>query len=394
MDIQYADRINKLPPYLFAKIDVLKKEAIKRGVDIINLGIGDPDIPTPGFIIEALKKAAEKSANHRYPDYEGMIEFRSAVARWYKRRFGVELDPQKEVMSLIGSKEGIGHIFFAFVNPGDITLVPDPGYPVYSAATVLCNGEPYYVPLLEKNGFLPDFDAIDPSILDKAKLMFINYPNNPTGAVADLPFFEKVIKVAQKHNIIVCHDAAYSEVAFDGYRPASFLEAPGAMEVGVEFHSLSKTFNMTGWRIGFCAGNEKILAGLGKVKTNLDSGVFQAVQEAGICALDNGDNATGANIEKYQRRRDILLEYLRKCGFSVFVPKATFYLWMNVPKAYNSSDFAMLLLNEAGIVATPGVGFGKYGEGYIRFAITVDEKRIREAGERIQALVESGKIKI
>ena len=287
--IEPAGRIKTLPPYLFAAIDELKQKAIARGVDIINLGIGDPDLPTPAPIVERLRQAAANPKHHQYPSYEGMLSFRKAVADWYRRRFGVSVDPAAEVLTLIGSKEGIGHVPLAFVDPGDVVLVPSPGYPVYPVGTSFAGGTSYFMPLTKANRYLPDLAAVPKDVARKAKLMYLNYPNNPTSATADKEFFKRAVAFAHEHRIIVCHDAAYSEIYYDGRRPPSFLEVDGAKEVGAEFHSLSKTFNMTGWRIGFAVGNRQVLAGLGKVKSNLDSGVFQAVQEAGIAALEAGE---------------------------------------------------------------------------------------------------------
>jgi len=386
MRIEKAKRIVELPPYLFAAIDKKKVEMRKKGMDLIDLGIGDPDLPTPQPIIERLKKAAENRAHHRYPSYEGMIDFRRAVARWYERRFGVQLDPETEVLSLIGSKEGIAHIPLAFVNPGDYVLVPNPGYPVYRVATLFAGGIPHFLPLRKENRFLPDLSKIPTEVREKAKLLFINYPNNPTSATAEKSFFEEVVAFANRYQIIVCHDAAYSEVAFDGYRPSSFMEVERSKEVGIEFHSLSKTFNMTGWRIGFAVGNAEIVSGLGKVKTNVDSGVFQAIQEAGIEALDHLDTPLPQIIDIYERRRDVMVKGLRELGLKVEPPKASFYFWIEVPEGYTSSQFATLLIEKAGIVATPGNGFGDEGEGYIRMTITVDEARLREAIERLKQI--------
>lgn len=386
MLIELAKRIDQIPPYLFAEIDKRKEEMRKKGIDLIDLGIGDPDLPTPKPIIERLKKAAENPRNHRYPSYEGMIEFRTAVAQWYERRFGIKLDPGTEVLSLIGSKEGIAHIPLAFVDPGDIVLVPSPGYPVYRVSTLFAGGTPYFLPLRKENGFLLNVSQIPEPVAKKAKLLFINYPNNPTSAVAERSFFEEVVAFARRYQIIVCHDAAYSEVAFDGYHPLSFLEVEGAREVGVEFHSLSKTFNMTGWRIGFAAGHPEILAGLGRVKTNIDSGLFQAIQEAGTEALNHFDTPLPEIISIYERRRDVMVKGLRELGLEVDRPKATFYLWIQVPKGYTSAQFATVLLEQAGIVATPGNGFGDDGEGFIRMALTVDEKRLKEAIERLRGI--------
>ena len=386
MRIEMAKRIDQIPPYLFAEIDKKKEEMRQKGMDLIDLGIGDPDFPTPKPIIERLKKAAENPKNHRYPSYQGMIEFRTAVAQWYERRFCTKLNPRTEVLSLIGSKEGIAHIPLAFVNPGDVVLVPSPGYPVYRVATLFAGGIPYFLPLRKENGFLPNLSEIPEAIAEKAKLLFINYPNNPTSAIAERPFFEEVVAFAQRHQIIVCHDAAYSEIAFDGYQPLSFLEVEGAREVGVEFHSLSKTFNMTGWRIGFAAGHSEILSGLGRVKTNIDSGLFQAIQEAGTEALYHLDTPLPETITIYERRRDVMVRGLHDIGLEVDRPKATFYLWIRVPRGYTSSQFATLLMEQGGIVVTPGNGFGEEGEGYIRMALTVDEKRLNEAIERLRRI--------
>ena len=381
--IEYAGRIKTLPPYLFAAIDEMKHKAIARGVDIINLGIGDPDLPTPAPIVERLQQAAADPKHHQYPSYEGMLSFRTAVADWYRRRFGVLLDPASEVLTLIGSKEGIGHIPLAFVDPGDIVLVPSPGYPVYPVGTAFAGGVAYIMPLLKHNGFLPDLTAIPKDMAKRAKLMFINSPNNPTSVVAGKDFFKRVVAFAQEHQIIVCHDAAYSEIYYDGQRPASFLEVDGAKEVGIEFHSLSKTYNMTGWRIGFAVGNKAVLTGLGKVKSNLDSGVFQAVQEAGITALKLDDHVTDDLRQIYQARRDVLVPGLRKLGLEVEMPPAAFYVWVTAPKGYTSASCTAHLLEKAGVVTTPGNGFGQPGEGYIRMTVTTSKERLAEAVERI-----------
>ena len=384
MEIKWAKRIEQLPPYLFAEIDRKKNELIKKGVDVIDLGVGDPDIPTPDFIINALKKAAEDPSNHTYPSYIGMMAFREAASEWYKKRFNVNLDPATEVVALIGSKEGIAHAPLAFLDPGDVALVPDPGYPVYPVATTFAGGTPYSMPLLKENGFLPDLDSIPADVIKKARLMFINYPNNPTTAIADVGFFKEVIDFASKNDILVCHDAAYTEIAFDGYVPPSFLEVDGAMDVGLEFHSLSKTFSMTGWRIAFAAGNSRAVAGLGKVKTNIDSGAFQAVQVAGIEALNNYELGLEDRKKVYQDRIDLFCKCLDEAGLDYTKPKATFYVWFDVPKGFTSSEFAAKMLEEAGIVVTPGNGFGDAGEGYARVSVTFDTKRILEATERIK----------
>lgn len=382
--IEPASRIKTLPPYLFAAIDEMKQKAIARGVDIINLGIGDPDLPTPGPIVERMQQEAANPQHHQYPSYEGMLRFRQAVADWYRWRFGVSLDPANEVLTLIGSKEGIGHVPLAFVDPGDVVLVPSPGYPVYPVGTSFAGGTPYFMPLTKGNHYLPDFNAIPKDVARKAKLMFLNYPNNPTSATAGKDFFQRVVEFAQEHRIIVCHDAAYSEVYYDGRRPPSFLEAEGAKEVGVEFHSLSKTFNMTGWRIGFAVGNKQVLAGLGKVKSQLDSGVFQAVQEAGTTALESGDKLAEGIRSVYQERRDVLLPGLTRIGLEVEPLHAAFYVWVTVPKGVTSATFTAHLLEKAGIVTTPGNGFGQAGEGYIRMTLCTKKERLAEAVTRIE----------
>jgi LL-diaminopimelate aminotransferase len=386
MRIEMAKRIEQIPPYLFAEIDKKKNELRQKGIDLIDLGIGDPDLPTPKPIIERLKVAAENPKHHRYPSYEGMIEFRTAVTQWYGKRFNVKLNPETEVFSLIGSKEGIAHIPLAFVNPGDYVLVPTPGYPVYRVSTLFAGGTPYFLPLRKDNRFLPRLSEVPKEVAEKAKILFINYPNNPTSAIAEKPFFEEVVAFARRYQVIVCHDAAYSEIAFGGYQPLSFLEVEGAKEVGIEFHSLSKTFNMTGWRIGFAVGHSEIISGLGRVKTNIDSGIFQAIQEAGTEALNHFDTPLPEIIEIYERRRDVLVKGLREIGLEVEWPRATFYLWIQVPKGYTSAQFSTLLLEQGRIVATPGNGFGDAGEGYIRMAITVDETRIKEAIERLKRI--------
>lgn len=384
--VNLASRVKHLPPYLFASIDRMKQKALAQKVDLIDLSIGDPNIPTPRHIVQAMKKAVENPHHHRYPSYEGMFSFREAVARWYKRRFRVTLDPHSEVLSLIGSKEGIGHIPLAFVNPGDTVLVPSPGYPVYSIGTLFAGGDYHTMPLRAENNFLPDLRSIPKKIFQKAKLIFINYPNNPTSAVAPRGFFKEIIRLAEKFNIIVCHDASYTEIYYND-RPLSFMQMPGAKHVGIEFHSLSKTYNMTGWRIGFAVGNSDILAGLGKIKTNIDSGVFQAIQEAAIVALETDDRILADIREVYRERRDLLCKGLQKAGISLKKPKATFYIWAKVPSSFDSMGFTSFLLDRAGILTTPGNGFGEAGEGYIRFALTASAKRIREAVKRIQDIL-------
>jgi len=384
MDVKWASRIAGLPPYLFAEIDAKKNELIKKGVEVIDLGVGDPDIPTPDFIIEALKVGAEDPENHRYPSYQGMRSFRVAVADWYKERFNVDLDPDTEVIALIGSKEGIAHAPLAFIDPGDVGLFADPGYPVYPTSISFAGGEPYGVPILKENDFLPDLNAIPEDIRKRAKLIFLNYPNNPTTAVAEEEFFKDVVDFASKNNILICHDAAYTEIAFDGYSPLSFLQADGAKDVGIEFHSLSKTFNMTGWRIAFAVGNKKAIAGIGKIKTNIDSGAFQAIQYAGIVALQNYKSGLQNRIQIFQERRDIFCKGLDEAGLKYHFPKATFYVWFEVPEGLTSKEFSSKLLSESGIVVTPGNGFGEYGEGYARVSTTFSTERIIQAVERLK----------
>jgi LL-diaminopimelate aminotransferase len=384
--IEKADRIKNLPPYLFAKIDQMKDEMKQKGTDLIDLGVGDPDLPTPPHIITALQDAAKDPKNHCYPSYSGMIEFRDAVSQWYQKRFQVTLDPQTEAISLIGSKEGIAHIPLAYINPQDYVLIPEPGYPVYSTATLFAGGNPYFMPLLKEKNFLPDFSAIPEEVLTKAKLMYLNYPNNPTAGVADRSFFAEAVKLAREYQFILCHDAAYTEIFFDGYQPGSILEIPGAKEVTIEFHSLSKTYNMTGWRIAFAVGNSEAIAALGQVKTNIDSGVAQAIQIAGMKALLGDQTFLDTMRTTYQERRDVLIVGLKEAGFEVTVPKATFYLWIKTPSGFTSEECTAHLLTNAGIVTTPGNGFGTSGEGFIRMALTVNKERSAEAVERIKKL--------
>ncbi|OGH61065.1 MAG: LL-diaminopimelate aminotransferase [Candidatus Lindowbacteria bacterium RIFCSPLOWO2_12_FULL_62_27] len=378
---------------MFAAIDRKKRELREKGVDLIDLGIGDPDIPTAPHIVEALKVAAGRPENHRYPAYEGMLSFRAAAASWFKKRFGVDLDPKTEVLSLIGSKEGIGHMVLAFCNPGDVVLATEPGYPVYKIGTIFSGGRMYELPILEENSFLPDLSHIPAGVLRKAKLLFINYPNNPTGAVAPIEFFEEAVAFSRKHRIILCHDAAYTEVVFDGYRSPSALQVPGAKDVTIEFHSLSKTYCMTGWRIGFAVGHPDLVAGLGAIKTNLDSGVFQAVQEAGIAALTGDQSHTAKNNERVGRRRDLLVQALRSAGWRIDPPRATYYLWVRVPGRMSSADCVDRLMSEAGVVCTPGNGFGPSGEGFVRFSLTAPDDRIAEAARRLSKIRIAGPAK-
>jgi LL-diaminopimelate aminotransferase len=381
--VQLARRIDKLPPYLFVEISRKIAEKRAQGVDVISFGIGDPDMPTPPHVIDALVEAARDPASHRYPETEGLPEFRRAVAEWYERRFGLSLDPQREVLSLIGSKDGIGHIALCFIDPGDVALVPDPAYPVYAVGTLFAGGEPYYLPLREENGFLPDLDAVPPDVARRAKLLWLNYPNNPTGAVAGLDFFERAVAFARRHDLAVCHDGPYSEVAFDGYRPVSFLQAPGAREVGVEFHSLSKTYNMTGWRIGMAVGNARMIDALMRVKSNLDSGVPLAIQRMAIAALEGPQDCIDEHNAVYQRRRDRLVEALRALGLAVQPPRASLYVWARVPEGHTSMEFATRLLDDVGVVVTPGVGYGAAGEGYVRLSLTIPDDRLEEGLRRL-----------
>jgi len=386
MKFDYSQRLSQLPPYVFVEIDRKKKDAIRRGIDIIDLGVGDPDLPTAQHIRDAMKKAIEEPRYHRYPFGPGLLEFRKAIARWYKVRFGVELDAESEIHALIGSKEGIGHIHLAFVNPGDVVLCPEPAYPVYNIGTIYAGGTPYFMPLLEENNFLPDLDSVPDEVIKKTKMVFINYPNNPTTACANEDFFKRVVGFARKHSIIVVSDAAYSEVYYEGKKPVSLLELAGAKEVGIEFHSLSKTYNMTGWRIGWACGNRSIIKGLSMVKENIDSGVFAAIQVASIEALNGPQDCVDEMRRIYESRRDLLAEGLGKTGWKVKRPEATFYIWARVPEGYSSLESVEKLLEEVGILSTPGNALGPSGEGYVRFSLTVDEERIEEAVERLSRI--------
>jgi LL-diaminopimelate aminotransferase len=383
--MELARRLDRLPPYLFVEISQKVAELRAKGKDIINFGIGDPDLPTPSHIIERLCQAAQDAVNHRYPETDGLPELRRAIAEWYGKRFGVTLDPAKEVLPLIGSKEGIGHMALCFVDPGDLTLVPDPGYPPFSLGTILAGGEPYFMPLKEENDFLPDLEAIPDDIADKAKLIWLNYPNNPTGAIAGLDFFERAIHFAQQHDLAICHDAPYTEVAFDGYKPPSFMQISGAKKVGVEFHSLSKTYHMTGWRIGMLVGNPGMVNALFRVKSNLDSGIPQAIQHAAAEALRGSQKHIVEHNAILQRRRDKLINALNEVGLTARIPKAAFYIWARIPQGYTSIDFTKKLLDEVGIAVTPGTGYGKEGEGYIRFSLTISDDRLEEGVSRLSS---------
>jgi LL-diaminopimelate aminotransferase len=386
MGFEFSDRLLALPPYLFKELDRIRDGVKARGIDVIDLGVGDPDRPTPDYIIKALEKAANDSSNHRYPVYSGMNSFREVVANWYKRRYGISLVAETEVCSLIGSKEGLAQFPLAFINPGDIILSPEPAYPVYRSGALFAGGVSFFMPLLEKNKFLPDYRSIDPEILKKAKIIWVNYPNNPTGAVASLDFYKDLVDFAKKWNLIVASDAAYSEVTWTDKPHPSILEVPGAKDVAIEFHSLSKTYNMTGWRLGWAVGNATLVKGLGMVKSNVDSGVFQAVQLAGMTALTEESDCVAQMGKLYKERRDVLVEGLKAAGLWVFETNYTFYVWVKTPKGKKSADFASQLLNEAGVVATPGNGFGPSGEGYVRFALVEEIPRLKEAASRISKL--------
>lgn len=382
-----AERVKNLPPYLFARIEKLIEEKKAKGVDVISLGIGDPDQATPTHICAEAARQLYKQENHRYPSSVGMLSFRNAVAQWYARRFGVELDPESEVVSLIGSKEGIAHISWCYVNPGDTVLVPDPGYPVYAGGTILAGGEPYPLPLLPENAFLPRLEEVPTAVAKRAKILFLNYPNNPTAGVASKEFFMEAVSFAREFDILICHDAAYTEIAYDGYRPPSFLQVQGAKEVGIEFGSVSKPYNMTGWRCGWAAGKRDAIDCLGRLKSNIDSGVFQVVQHAAIAGLTGSqENLTEVNA-LYKARRDIAVNALREMGWPVEPPKASFYLWLPVPKNFTSESFAEELIEKAGVVVTPGTGYGKYGAGYFRISLTVPTSRLQEAFDRLKRVL-------
>jgi len=380
---EVSERLKKLPPYLFAEIDRKKKKLTSEGVDIIDFGIGDPDLPTPQNIIEAMKKGVENPSFHRYPLGKGTPAFRKAIADFYRKYYGVELNPDEEIVVLIGSKEGIAHLPWAFLNPGDVSLVPEPGYPVYHIGTILAEGTPYFLSLKEENKFLPELNKVPQDILKRAKILFLNYPNNPTSAFVEKDFLIEAIKFCKRNGIILVYDAAYSEIYFEE-KPVSFLSLPGAKDIGIEFHSLSKTYNMTGWRIGWACGNRELVAALAKIKENIDSGTFEAIQFAGIEALTGSQESVNNLRSIYKKRMDILVDGLREAGFRIIPPKGTFYLWVKVQGS--SIENAGYLLEKAGIVATPGIGFGPSGEGYLRFSITVSEEKIKEGIRRMKEL--------
>jgi LL-diaminopimelate aminotransferase len=378
-----AERLDRLPPYLFAEIGARKAALQAEGNDVIDLGVGDPDMPTPPHIVEALRREAGNPANHRYLAYEGMPQFRQAVSFWYRTRFGVELDPDGEVVALMGAKDGLAHAPWALFNPGDKVLCPDPAYPVYAAQSMFAGAEVVHFPLLPENSFLPDISKLPAD----AKAIFLCYPNNPTAAVAGLDFYRRLVDWAREHGTIILNDGIYSEIAFDGFRPPSILQVDGAKECCVEFHSLSKTYNMTGWRVGMAVGNREVLAALLKVKTNSDSGVFHAVQHAAIAALEGPQDCVAESCRTYQERRDVLAAGLKKLGLEFELPKASFYLWLKAPKGHDSMGFAARLLEKAHVTVVPGVGFGAHGEGFVRLALTVDKARLEEAVARMSAVL-------
>ncbi|MBI4233606.1 MAG: LL-diaminopimelate aminotransferase [Chloroflexi bacterium] len=381
--MRFAKRIEKLPPYLFVEISRKIAEKRARGEEVITFAIGDPDIPTPSHILNRLLETAQDPPNHRYPETDGLPELRRAIATWYGRRFGVSLDPDKEVVPLIGAKEGIAHVPLCFIDPGDIALVPDPGYPVYAVGTMFAGGEPYLLPLLDENGWLPDLDIIPKSVAQEAKVLWLNYPNNPTSAVAPLEYFERAVAFCKRYGIALLHDAPYSEVAYDGYKPVSVLQVPGAKDVSIEFHSLSKSYNMTGWRIGMAVGNAQMINALFRVKSNMDSGIPQAIQYAAIGALLGPQECIEEHNRIYQRRRDTLVPALARLGLRVTPPKASLYVWARVPQGYTSAGFATTLLEQQSIVVTPGSGYGKYGEGYIRLSMTLPDTDLEKAVQRL-----------
>ncbi|MEW6075221.1 MAG: LL-diaminopimelate aminotransferase [Candidatus Omnitrophota bacterium] len=386
MEWRASRRLSKLPPYLFFEIDKAKRAARRQGRDIIDFGIGDPDQPTPRYIIDALQRASQDPANHRYALDQGMPRLRAAIVGWYKKRFNVALDADTEILPLIGSKEGIAHFPLAFINPGDCALIPDPCYPPYKSGTIFAGGVPYLLPLRQENNFLIDLKKIPSAILKKSKVLYVNYPNNPTSATCETGFYEDIVAFAKKHRLIVVSDLAYSEIYFDREKPHSLLEIEGAREVCLEFHSLSKTFNMTGWRVGWACGNRSLVQALSNVKSNIDSGIFSAIQCAGIAALEGSDSHPQAMRELYRQRRDAFVAGVRALGWDVAGPSATFYVWAKLPGRKGSIGFASELLQKADIVATPGIGFGKPGEGFIRFALTVEKNRIEEAIGRFKKI--------
>jgi LL-diaminopimelate aminotransferase len=383
--MKFSERLSKLAPYPFVEISRIIAEKRAAGVDVVTFGIGDPDIPTPPPIIDRLLTASQHPPNHRYPETDGLPELRRAIAHWYQQRFNVTLDPDKEVLPLIGAKEGIGHAAFCFLDPGDIALVPDPAYPVYGVGTMFAGAESHVMPLYERNGWLPELDAIPADVARAAKVMWLNYPNNPTSAVATEEDFTAAIAFCRENDIALLHDAAYSEVGYDGYTASSFMQVDGSAEVGMEFHSLSKTYNMTGWRIGMAVGNTDMIRALFQIKANLDSGIPQAVQEMAMEALTGPQDCVEDNVAIYQRRRDRVITALGNLGLRAPVPRASLYVWAAVPEGYTSAEFAARLLDEIDIVVTPGSSYGQYGEGYIRLSLTTLDDRVEEGCRRLES---------
>lgn len=381
-----AERIKKIPSYPFDEMEALGKKLINKGVDVISFGVGDPDLAPPCSVLDNLLKGVKKNNSHRYPAYEGSNEYRQAIAHWYKQRFNISVDSKKEVMSLVGSKEGITNILLACVNPGDFVLVPDPAYPIYKAGTIFAGGIPYLMPLLPENKFLPDFSKISRRVLKKTKLMFLNYPNNPTAAVADIDFFKEAVKFCKKNNIILCQDAAYSQITFDGYIAPSVLQVDTAKEIAIEFNSFSKSFNMPGWRIGFAAGNAELIQALKLSKVNIDSGQFSAIQYVAAQTLLHETMFIEKMRRVYRKRRDILIAGLNKMGWNLKKTQGTCYLWIPVPKNYTSNQFMEYLSDKTGIICGSGTAFGINGEGYARFSLTINEERIEEAIKRMEGL--------
>jgi len=385
--MRLSARLDKIPLYLFAEIDRRIEEKKAQGVDVISFGVGDPDVPTPGSIVDALCAESHKPEHHRYPSYFGLAEFRESAARWFERRFGVALDPGLQILPLMGSKEGVAHIALALLDPGDLALVPEPSYPVYAMGTLLAGAESHFLPLTAGNGFLPDLESVPPEVARRSKILWLNYPNNPTGAIASNEFFERAIEFARSYSLVLAHDNAYSEITYDGYVAPSLFQFKGAMEIGVEFHSLSKTFNMTGWRIGFVCGNHEVIEALGTIKTNIDSGIFNPVQLAAVEALDHGEKTLRDMVKLYQSRRDLLVSELAELGWEISPPKGSIYLWMPVPPGFDSVGFSTHVLDKAGVFFTPGNAYGPSGEGYVRLSLTVPDDKIKEAMARLKEVL-------
>lgn len=382
--MEVSHRLKAIPPYVFAEIDKKRQAAVARGVDVINLGIGDPDSPTPRHIVDAMHEALEKPINHHYPPFGGMKEYKEAAAEWVKKRFGVTVDPVTEVTSLIGSKEGLHNTIMAFIDSGDVGLIPDPGYPVYQTSILLAGGTPYFMPLKAENKFLPDLDAIPEDVCKKAKLIIFNYPNNPTAGIADMPFFEKAVAFAKKHDILLCHDLSYSEMTFDGYKAPSILQVPGAKDIAIELHTLSKTYNMTGWRIGFAIGNAQAIKALASLKSNVDTDIFKAIQVAAVAAFTGPTDFIDQCNKLYVERRDLAIKCLGELGWNIPPQKATFYMWLPTPKGVTSAEFCTQMLDVAGIVVPPGTAYGPNGEGFFRMSLCTDVVRLQEAFDRMK----------